>query len=417
MKIKASKKQKVFVGLSGGVDSSVSAAILQQATPNNFSKLFGRPTPQGFRGFDVTGVFIKTWQPEFIECTWRDDRRDAMRVAAHLGIPFVTLDLEKEYKEGVADYMISEYKKGRTPNPDVMCNREVKFGAFWKWAEKNGADFIATGHYAQILEKENTFSQNLIKLKIKNYKLKIGADPAKDQSYFLWTLTQEDLAHVLFPIGHLKKENVRKLAKKFDLPTADKKDSQGICMLGPLDLKGFLKHYIKPKKGNVINEIGEVIGHHEGSEFLTLGERHGFTIIEKSPTDSPYYIVSKDVKKNTITVSHLDSKKLSSSYTNILPARPQPDEVILAGNDFGHLDRQNTGIVEIEKMNWITEIPEVGRKYIAQLRYHGKYLPCKVKEIKKDLAILEIKNYEPVSPGQSIVIYNSDVCMGGGIVS
>ena len=168
-------KKKVYIGMSGGVDSSLSAALLVE------------------QGYDVTGVFIKVWQPDFIECTWKEDRLDAMRVAAQLGIPFVTLDLEKEYKQGVIDYMIEEYRVGRTPNPDVMCNREVKFGAFWSWAKKEGADYIATGHYAQT----------------NNGRLLVSEDKNKDQTYFLWTLTKHDLDHVLFPIGNMQKENVR----------------------------------------------------------------------------------------------------------------------------------------------------------------------------------------------------------------
>src|SRR3972149_2581934 len=201
------KKKMVFVGLSGGVDSSVTAALLKE------------------QGYEVVGVFIKTWQPDFIECTWPEERRDAMRVAAHLDIPFLTFDLEKEYKKEVGDYMVSEYRAGRTPNPDVMCNKEIKFGAFLQKALAMGADFVATGHYAEISQIRNVFS------------LKKSPDPSKDQSYFLWTLTQEQLAHILFPIGHFKKTEVRKLAKKFALPVAEKKDSQGICFLGDIDLK------------------------------------------------------------------------------------------------------------------------------------------------------------------------------------
>ena len=200
----------VFVGVSGGVDSSVSAALLKD------------------QGYSVVGVFIRTWQPDFIECTWRDERRDAMRVCAHLDIPFLECDAEDAYKNGVADYMIEEYKKGNTPNPDVMCNREVKFGVFWKFAKDHGADYIATGHYA-----------------VNNNGLRKSPDASKDQSYFLWTLTQDDLIHVLFPVGHLDKKDVRKLAEKYKLPTATKKDSQGVCFLGPLDMKEFLSVRLK----------------------------------------------------------------------------------------------------------------------------------------------------------------------------
>src|SRR3989344_1546555 len=230
------RKKIVFVGLSGGVDSAVSAALLKKA------------------GFEVVGVFIKTWHPEFLECNEEEERRDAMRVAAHLDIPFLTFDLEKIYKKEVADYMIAEYKAGRTPNPDVMCNKEVKFGAFLKKAILMGADFVATGHYARVAQvksvKYKVKSKNS-KLSTFNLQLSTGCDSTKDQSYFLWTLNQKQLSKIIFPIGHLKKTEVRKLAKKFKLPVAEKKDSQGICFLGAVDLKNFLKHYIEEKRGEV----------------------------------------------------------------------------------------------------------------------------------------------------------------------
>ena len=204
-------RKKAYIGLSGGVDSSVSALLLQKA------------------GYDVTGVFIRVWQPENGECTWKDERRDAMRVAAHLHMPFVTLDLRKEYKEGVVDYMIEEYKNGRTPNPDVMCNRQVKFGAFWDWAKAQGADHIATGHYARIA------NGNMLE----------GNDKNKDQSYFLWTLESEELNHILFPVGHLQKSEVRRIAEKNDLPIFDKKDSQGVCFIGHIDI---VMHSCTPRR-------------------------------------------------------------------------------------------------------------------------------------------------------------------------
>jgi len=290
----------IFVGVSGGVDSAVALATLKD------------------KGYNVVGVFIRTWTPDFIECTWRDERRDAMRVCAHMKIPFLECDAEKEYKEGVANYMIEEYKKGNTPNPDVMCNREVKFGVFWNFAKNHGADFIATGHYA-ICEKENIFtkakSKNTIlpnkqkdeseKVPKELFFLKQSPDESKDQSYFLWKLNQEDLFHTLFPIGHLDKTEVRKIAKKYKLPNAVKKDSQGVCFLGPLDMKDFLRHYIEPKKGEVLDKEGAVIGHHSGACFFTLGERHGFSIDKNKDDGKPYYVINKDVKRNTITVSNI----------------------------------------------------------------------------------------------------------------
>ncbi len=387
------KKSLVFVGVSGGVDSSVSAALLQKA------------------GYEVVGVFIRTWTPDFIDCTWRAERRDAMRVCAALDIPFLECDAEEAYKKNVADYMISEYRGGRTPNPDVMCNREVKFGVFYDFAMKRGADFVATGHYAQISgkgpalrsQKGRSLRRNLRELQITparlnnrsggNYELRKGNDSGKDQSYFLWTLSQEKLAHTLFPIGHLKKPEVRKLAKKFDLPTASKKDSQGVCFLGPLDMKDFLKHYIKSKPGVVLDENSEIIGSHDGAVFLTLGERHGFTITKKSASDSPYYVAAKDVKKNTVTVSH-------KAQTNTATSADEGAKAI-----------------SIKECNWISVEPVAGKKYKAQIRYHGEYIPVETEEIKNTSVTLKFKSSMLVAPGQSIVLYDGDMCMGGGVVA
>jgi tRNA-specific 2-thiouridylase len=351
------KRKVVFVGLSGGVDSAVSAALLKK------------------EGYEVVGVFIKTWHPEFLECNEEEERRDAMRVAAHLGIPFLTFDLEKVYKKEVADYMISEYRKGRTPNPDVMCNKEVKFGAFLKKALLIGADYVATGHYAQNTQGNPVY-------------LKKGKDPAKDQSYFLWTLGREQLRKVLFPIGHLKKSDVRKLAQKFRLPVAKKKDSQGICFLGPVDLKEFLGHYIREKRGKVFNEKGEEVGYHDGAFFHTLGERHGFTIVKKRPDEKPHYIIGKDVKKNILVVS-------------------QNKDVPDSGN------LQN---VAIKNTNWIYKIPAAGKNYSAQIRYHGEFLPCRIKIGPKGRAEILFSKPVLVASGQSIVIYAGEVCLGGGVV-
>ncbi len=353
----------VFVGVSGGVDSSVSAALLKD------------------QGYNVVGVFIRTWQPDFIECTWRDERRDAMRVCAHLDIPFLECNGEEAYKKGVADYMIEEYKKGNTPNPDVMCNREVKFGVFWDFAKAHGADYIATGHYAQNIDN----------------KLFKSSDDSKDQSYFLWTLTQDDLSHTLFPVGHLQKSEVRIIAKKYNLSTAVKKDSQGVCFLGPLDMKDFLKHYIESKQGDVLNENSEVIGYHDGAVFLTLGERHGFTITKHSTDDAPLYVVAKNIEENTIIVSKniSSAKEISSSG----PRVGSPDH-----------SEKNSFVFEIKNTNWIIPVEE-NRNYTAQIRYHGEQLNCRIEgsTIAFEKAVL-------VSPGQSIVVYDRDICMGGGVV-
>lgn len=377
-------REKVFVGLSGGVDSSVSAALLKKA------------------GYDVLGVFIKTWTPEWLECTWKEDRLDAMRVCAKLDIPFVTLDLEKEYKHDVVDYMISEYKAGKTPNPDVMCNKHIKFGGFFNWAMKRGADYVATGHYVRIREIPNSKKQFPKKTKIKNQKLNAkrytlyaGSDKNKDQSYFLWTLTQKQLAKTLFPVGDLEKPEVRKLARKFGLFTADKKDSQGLCFMGKVDVKNFLSHYIKSRRGKVLNEKDEEIGYHNGAVFLTIGERHGFTITKKTTNDNPYFIIAKDIKKNTITVAHRASN-------GILPTA--------------------TKEIEIKNVNWTSPNPTKADSALsARVRYRQPLQRIRI--MNNELGIkegeLKIKFEEPqiAAPGQSLVLYKGEECLGGGIIS
>ena len=369
MYVMNSQGKKVFVGMSGGVDSSVSAALLKDA------------------GYDVTGVFIKVWQPDWIECTWRDERREAMRAAAHLGIPFVTLDLEKEYKQGVIDYMIAEYAVGRTPNPDVMCNREVKFGAFWRWAKEQGADFVATGHYCQVVKSQKSIKS--VKSSESQFKMLVGVDKNKDQSYFLWTLNQDDLKHILFPIGHLEKPEVRKLAQQFNLPNADKKDSQGLCFIGKIDVKDFLAHYIKREPGKVLNEKGEVIGIHEGALLITIGERRGFTIDaeHKTPNDSPYYVIGKDVEKNTVTVGNRKSDQANRKQK-----------------------------IAISQVNWTSGIaPKAGEHIQIRVRYRQPL----VKAIIKNAVIVPEKEIKAVTPGQSLVMYagkDGEECLGGGII-
>ncbi len=352
--------KKVFVGMSGGVDSSVSAALLKEA------------------GFDVTGVFIKVWQPDFVECTWREDRLDAMRVCAKLKIPFFTLYLEKEYKRDVADYMINEYKVGRTPNPDVMCNKYVKFGAFFDFAIKQGADFVATGHYSRV-RKTGEKSPVL---------LLTGNDRNKDQSYFLWTLTQRELSKTLFPIGNIEKPEVRRIAKKLGLSTAEKKDSQGVCFLGKFDMKDFLAHYIKEKAGKVLNVKGEVIGTHNGAIFLTIGQRHGFEITKKTTDSKPLFVITKDLKNNTITVSE-----------NSLQDKVESKEV------------------EIGNVNWTGGVePDTKKKYSARIRYRQPLFSCKIKKLGKDYSIFFDGPQKAISSGQSLVIYDGEVCLGGGII-
>ncbi|MDO8424151.1 MAG: tRNA 2-thiouridine(34) synthase MnmA [bacterium] len=375
-------KKKVFVGLSGGVDSAVSAALLKE------------------RGFDVTGVFIKAWQPEWLPCTWREERRDAMKVAIALDIPFLFFDLEKEYKQGVVDKMLSEYKANRTPNPDVLCNKEIKFGAFWEKAKALGADYVATGHYSRIerefpisnsqfpinesISNENSNIEN--SMKIANYKLKIGIDPEKDQSYFLWTLAQEDLSHILFPVGGLEKAEVRQLAQKYKLPVAEKKDSQGICFLGDVSMEEFLFHFIDTTSGKVLNTKGEVIGSHKGVIHYTIGERHGFEVTRKSRESGAFYIVAKDAVRNTLTVSDKEVEILSHS----------PSKVI------------------VKSVNWINE--PTGPRLEARIRYRGEKLPVTLALVNKKLAVEFAEPVRGLSLGQSIVFYDGETCLGGGVM-
>lgn len=354
--------------MSGGVDSSVSAALLKKD------------------GYSVIGVFIKVWHPDFLPCDWEKERLDAMRVCVRLDIPFLTLDLEKEYKRFVVDYMIEEYQKGRTPNPDVMCNKHVKFDAFLSFARTRGADYIATGHYAQIgvSVQGSGFSRNNNKLNAKRYTLYAGRDSDKDQSYFLWTLPQETLRFILFPVGAYKKSDVRALAKEFGLPTAEKKDSQGICFLGKVDMGTFLTHYIPVHEGVVVTKEGAIVGTHKGAQLYTIGERHGIVSVEKSTTRAPYYVMEKDIEKNILVVSHTPHDPVFSKKKVVL-----------------------------ESAHWISDIPETGKTYRARFRHLGALSSCTVE---KD-TVAFVKPQHGLARGQSLVIYDGDMCVGGGIIS
>ena len=365
-----SLKRKVIVGMSGGVDSSVSALLLKE------------------EGYDVTGVFIRTWTPDWLECSWRDERRDAMRVAAHIGVPLLTLNLEEEYKRDVADSMIAEYKKGRTPNPDVMCNKQIKFGAFYDWAMEQGADFVATGHYARVRSadpslahgKQGKFAEK------ESPSLLQSVDTNKDQTYFLWALRHGQLSHVLFPIGALTKGEVRKIATKYKIPVADKKDSQGICFLGKVDIRDFLKHYIDVKEGDVLNNQGEIIGKHEGALLYTIGQRQGFT----TNATEPMYVADRDLEHNTITAT-TDVERLWS-----------------AKREF-----------RIEDVNWVSgETPDVSKTYQFGYRHRGELsdviLP--VGGLTADAINVIFAKPQAIAAGQSIVIYDENICLGGGVV-
>jgi tRNA-specific 2-thiouridylase len=347
--------KRVFVGLSGGVDSGVSAALLRE------------------QGYDVVGVFIKIWQPEFIECTWREDRLDAIRIASALGIPFREIDLSEEYKRYVVDAMVRDYERGVTPNPDVLCNEKIKFGAFAQWAWTEGADLIATGHYARI------------QMSAGELQLLRGTDNTKDQSYFLCRLDAHDLARTIFPIGDMLKSQVRERARAFGLPVANKPDSQGLCFVGDVSLRDFLARYITLARGDVLDMHGNVIGEHEGAALYTIGQRHGFTTKTKQSDSSVcYYVISISVKNNTITVSS---------------------------------DRTRAYVREIgvTDMHWIIKPPRLPLKTTAQSRYRETPVPITITKSPDGIrAIFD----EPhlVSSGQSLVLYNDDQVLGSGII-
>ncbi len=361
----------VFVGLSGGVDSSVAAARLLS------------------EGYRVVGVFIKVWQPSFLQCNWEKERLDAMRVCATLSIPFLTFDATERYKTEVVDYLVHEYTAGRTPNPDVMCNKEVKFGAFLDFADMHGADYIATGHYAQT-EREKG-EERAPKKDAPSIFLRRGADPAKDQSYFLWTLTEEKLARTLFPIGDSLKTNIRKEATKYGLPTADKPDSQGVCFLGELDMKAFLMHFIPQEIGEVKDMSDAIVGEHDGAYFYTIGQRHGFRLHPTSSTEEPYYIVAKDIERNILTVSH--------------------EKPILTGGVARALNLSDT--------NWIGEMRVKSDQRVAiQTRYRQKPIPATLQITGQTTAtVTPQETLEAPAPGQSCVVYDGDICLGGGVIS
>lgn len=351
------KDKTVFVGLSGGVDSSVAALRLKT------------------QGYNVIGVFIKVWHPDFMVCNWEQERLDAMRVAAHLEIPFLTCDAETEYRDQVANYFIEEYKAGRTPNPDVMCNKEVKFGAFLRFAKERGADFIATGHYAQRIDNDG------------KAELHRGIDTSKDQTYFLWTLTQEQLEYSLFPVGDTPKEEIRKEAEAANIPVAEKKDSQGICFLGHVDIPNFLSHYIDLVSGDVLDTDGNIIGTHKGALVYTTGQRHGFSITSKNSEREALYVTERNIQTNTITVSPTLETHLPESTNERL------ENVVLR-----------------------TEL-ELGDDVEYQLRYRQKPAGASIKMVQPQSLLLSPKEAtELAAPGQSCVIYRGTHCLGGGIV-
>ena len=281
----------VYVGMSGGVDSSVSALILKE------------------QGYNVVGVYMKNWSEDLpgMKCPWAEDLADAKRVAVKLGIDFKVWDFEDSYREKVVEYMLEEFRKGNTPNPDIMCNQEIKFKLFYEKAMEDGADFIATGHYARILVGDNSQSASSRELS-STPMLARAVDENKDQTYFLYRISEEALAHTIFPIGEMMKPEVKKMAKEHGLHNAYKKESMGVCFVGEVGMKDFLKKYVEAEPGEIREiETEKVLGYHEGAVFYTIGQRHGLYIA----AEVPYYVVKKDIAKNIVYVSkNLNNEEL-----------------------------------------------------------------------------------------------------------
>lgn len=348
-----SKKVNVFVGMSGGVDSSVTAALLLE------------------QGYAVTGVYMKNWAEDLpgMRCPWEDDYRDAKRVAVHLGIPFKLYDFQTEYRHKVVDYMLAGYRAGITPNPDIMCNQEIKFKLFLDTALHDGAGMIATGHYARS----------------KGGRLFTAANAEKDQTYFLYRVTGEALRHSLMPIGDIAtKTDVRALARQFGLSTAEKKDSQGICFVGKVGIKDFLLHELgEQPHGTIIDDHGRSVGEHEGALFYTIGQRHGLNV----GGGLPYYVTGKNMEKNEVYV------------TRDLQDRQLWDRTL-----------------HICSLHWITHAPDSGKTYGFRTRYRAPLIHGKIVLNNDRATIVLDEDVRAVTPGQSVVVYDTEEVMGGGLL-
>jgi tRNA-specific 2-thiouridylase len=390
-------KKRVVIGLSGGVDSSVAAYLLQQ------------------EGYEVIGMFMKNWHDDSVtisaECPWLDDSNDAMIVAQHLGIPFQAIDLSVEYKARIVDYMFAEYQRGRTPNPDVLCNREIKFDVFLSNALKLGADYVATGHYVQ----KNTLDEGGKTL----YRLLSGKDRNKDQSYFLCQLTQQQLSRSLFPIGGLLKPEVRDLARKIGLITANKKDSQGLCFIGKVHLPDFLQQKLAPKKGKVVElpstsllftngysgddlvglttpyalaaTEGRVVGEHNGAHYYTIGQRKGLRLGGRA---KPLFIIGTDTRENII-------------YTGM-------------GEDHPGLYRKGLFIAAADE-HWVRDDLKLAegqtRNYLARIRYRQPLDGCTLHKKKEGLYVIFDRPQKSITPGQFTAWYDGDELIGSGVIT
>ena len=389
------KKKRVVVGLSGGVDSSIAAYLLTQ------------------QDYEVIGLFMKNWHDESVtlsnECPWLEDSNDAMLVAEKLGIPFQTVDLSAEYKERIVDYMFDQYAAGRTPNPDILCNREIKFDVFLKIALSLGADYVATGHYCQ---KEIVYIENK-----STYRLISGVDGNKDQSYFLCQLTQNQLAKTLFPIGHLQKSEVRKIARELNLVTAEKKDSQGLCFIGKVSLPDFLKQQLQPNVGNIIQiaedfyngkdlpktltaksqkiryqaRDGKIVGTHNGAHFFTIGQRKGLAV---GGTPEPLFVIDTDVVENVVYVGQ--GKSHPGLFRNAL--KVHLDDV--------HWVRQDLSNIQEKKM-----------KVMARIRYRQTLQKATLFFHTDALYVLFNQPQSAITSGQFVAWYKDSELLGSGVIA
>ncbi len=359
------KNKKVVLGMSGGVDSSVAAILLKE------------------QGYDVIGVFMKNWEEKDDNgvCLSEEDYKDVIAVAEQLEIPYYSVNFVKEYWDKVFTYFLNEYKRGRTPNPDVMCNKEIKFRAFLDYAMKIGADYVATGHYARIIHEEKDGNIKSVMLR--------GVDDNKDQTYFLCQLNQEQLEKVLFPLGSYTKPQIREIAEKYNLKTAKKKDSTGICFIGERNFNEFLSKYLPAKKGNIVNTEGKILGRHNGLMYYTIGQRKGIGIGNtKEGTGEPWFVVDKDLEKNELVVTQGDNSVLYSTG--------------LIATDFNFINKDE-----------ITFPLNCTVKY----RYRQDDSKAVINKLNEnEYEVIFDKPQKAVTLGQIVVAYNGEKCLGGGVI-
>lgn len=355
-------KQRVVVGMSGGVDSSVTALLLKE------------------QGYDVIGVFMKNWDDtdEYGICTATEDYKDVAAVADQIGIPYYSVNFEKEYWDQVFEYFLAEYRAGRTPNPDVMCNKEIKFKAFLDYALSLGADYVATGHYAQISRDQDGVAHMMR-----------GADEGKDQTYFLSQLSQEQLQKTLFPLGHLQKSQVRDIAEKAELATAKKKDSTGICFIGEKNFKAFLSQYLPAQKGRMLSVEGRDMGEHTGLMYYTIGQRGGLGIGGQEGGDNqPWFVVGKDLSQN----------------------------ILYVGQGFYHESLMSTSL-QASQLSFTKEMPEnFTMECTAKFRYRQPDSKVTVHVKDKKAEVIFSEPQRAITPGQAVVFYDGLECLGGGLI-